>query len=110
VKRRYLALKIEADESIEEEDLKDAIWDALIKLFGEYGASRSGLFLIQFDKKKGEAVLRCWHVALPMIHAAVASIIEIRDRPAAVHVISVSGTLRALRKKTSGKKAIVDSS
>jgi len=34
-----------------------------------------------------------------MIRAALASITEIRNKPAAVHVLKVSGTIKALHKK-----------
>lgn len=99
VKRRYLALKIESAESLEEEDIKDAVWNAVIQLFGEYGASQAGLFLVKYDEKKGEAVLRCSLKALSMVHASVASITEIRDKSVALHVLRISGTLRALSQK-----------
>jgi len=99
VKQRYLALKIESVESFEEEDIKDAVWNAVIQLFGEYGASQTGLFLVQYDRQRKEAVLRCWHKSLPMVHASVASVTKMKDKPVAIHVLRVSGSLRALRKK-----------
>jgi RNase P/RNase MRP subunit POP5 len=98
VKQRYLALKIESAESFEEGDVRDAVWSAVIQLFGEYGASKAGLFLVQYDKQRKEAVLRCSHKALPMVHASIASVTKIRDKPVAMHVLRVSGTLRALKK------------
>jgi len=99
VKQRYLALKIESAESFEEEDVRDVVWNAVIQLFGEYGASQAGLFLVQYDKQKKEAVLRCSHKALPMVQASIASVTKIRDKPVAMHVLRISGTLRALKKK-----------
>jgi RNase P/RNase MRP subunit POP5 len=99
VKQRYLALRIESVESFEEEDVKDAVWSAVIQLFGEYGASQVGLFLVQYDRQRKEAVLRCWHKALPMVQASIASVTKMKDKPAAIHVLRISGTLRALRKK-----------
>lgn len=98
VKQRYLALKIESAGSFEEEDIKDAVWSAVIQLFGEYGASQAGLFLVQYDKQRKEAVLRCSHKALPMVHASIVSVTKIGDKPVAMHVLRVSGTLRALKK------------
>lgn len=97
VKQRYLALKIESAESFEEGDVRDAVWSALIQLFGEYGASQAGLFFVQYDRQRKEAILRCSHKALPMVHASVSSVTKMKDKPAAIHVLRVSGTLRALR-------------
>jgi len=99
VKKRYLALKIESAEPFEEQDVKDAVWSAVVQLFGEYGASQAGLFLVEYDKQKKQAVLRCSLKALSMVHASIASVTEIKDKPAAFHVLRISGTLRALSKK-----------
>ena len=99
VKQRYLALKIESVESFEEDDIKDAVWNAVTQLFGEYGASQAGLFLIQYDRERKEAVLRCSHKALPMVQASIASVTLMKDKPVVMHVLRVSGTLRALKKK-----------
>jgi len=77
----------------------DAVWNAVLKLYGEYGASRSGLMLINYDAEKGLAIIRTFHTAVETIQAALASITKIRDKPAAIHVLTISGTIRTLRKK-----------
>jgi len=102
VKQRYLVLKIESAEPFEVGDVRDAVWSAVVQLFGEYGASKAGLFLIEYDKERKQAVLRCSHKALPMVHASVVSVTKIRDEPVAVRVLRISGTLRALKKKVGG--------
>jgi RNase P/RNase MRP subunit POP5 len=101
VRPRYLAIQIESNESFEEDDIKDAFWDAVLQLFGEYGASKAGLFLINYDKQKKQAVLRCSHKALSMVHASVASITKINGKPVAFQVLKISGTIKALSKKRS---------
>ena len=100
VRRRYLALKLVSDSSLSREDLMNTIWDALIQLFGEYGASQTGLTLIRFNHERDSAIVRCSHKALEMVKASIASITEINGKPAAVHVKRVSGTLKALLKKS----------
>jgi len=100
-KRRYLAFQIESLESFEKEEIRDAIWNSLIQLFGEHGASQSGLFLVEYDKQRKQAILRCSLKALSMVHASVASVTKIEDKPVAFHVLRISGTLRALNKKLS---------
>jgi len=101
VRRRYLALKVECEDSVDQRAVSNAVWDAVLRLFGEVGCSQSGLYLVRFDEKTKHAVLRCSHKALPMVKAAVASITKIGDTPAAIHVSRVSGTLKALSKKVS---------
>jgi len=99
MRRRYLALKIDSDETFSPRELMDAVWDAVLKLYGEYGASRSGLALIGYDAEKGVAVIRSMHTTVEMVRAALVSITKIRDKPAAIHVLTISGTIKALDKK-----------
>jgi ribonuclease P/MRP protein subunit POP5 len=101
VRRRYLALKVVSEQHVNERDVIDAVWNAVLELFGEYGASQTDLSLIKADPERNYAVVRCSHKSLERTRASIASITEINGKPAVVHVIGVSGTLRALRKKVS---------
>ena len=100
VKRRYLALQVVGEQSVSKNELMDTLWTALLRLYGEYGASQAGLKLIEFTSKRGNAIIRCWKDAVEMVRASIASITEIEAKPATIHVLRVSGTLKALRKKT----------
>ena len=99
MKRRYLALKAEGDQSFDERDLMDAVWGMVYQLFGEFGASQTGLSLVRGDGEREVVVVRCSHKALDMVRAAVAAVTEINGKRAVVRVVAVSGTLKALRKK-----------
>jgi ribonuclease P/MRP protein subunit POP5 len=77
----------------------DAIWNAVSRLFGEYGASQAGLTLIDYDVERRLLVVRAAHTTLDMVRAALASITRIQDKPVAVHVITVSGTIKTLYRK-----------
>ena len=100
VRRRYLALQVDSAESFSSSELMTAIWDAVMKLYGEYGASQAGLSLISYDLQEKFAVTRVGHKAVDQVRASLALITSIGGRPAAVHVLRVSGTIKALRKKT----------
>jgi RNase P/RNase MRP subunit POP5 len=100
IKRRYLALKIESAEKFKSRDFLDALWDAVLRLYGEYGASRIGLTLIDYDEEKGQAIIRVIHTEVEKVKATLASITEIMAEPVAIHVLAVSGTLRALARKS----------
>jgi len=99
VRRRYLAVKLVSEQPISREDLMDTIWDAIIQLFGEYGASQTDLSLIQYQPEKNCAIVRCSHKALEVVKASIASITEISGKPAAIHIQMISGTLKALLEK-----------
>jgi RNase P/RNase MRP subunit POP5 len=98
-RRRYLALKIDSDETFSSREFMDAVWNAVLKLYGEYGASRSGLTLIDYNDEKGLATIRALHTTVEMVRAALASITKIQDKPAAIHILTISGTIRTLHKK-----------
>jgi len=101
VRRRYLALRVEGEEPFDLKEVSDAVWNAVLRLFGEVGASQAGLYLIHFDTEKNYAVLRCSHKALPMVKAAIASITKIGNKTVVIHVLRVSGSLKALSRKVS---------
>jgi RNase P/RNase MRP subunit POP5 len=96
VKRRYLALQLECEDMPAEREFIDAVWVAITKLYGEVGASLTSLALINFDEEHKVAVLRVSLTALSLLKASLATITSIADKEAAVHVLSVSGTLKAL--------------
>jgi RNase P/RNase MRP subunit POP5 len=99
VRRRYLALKVESEEPLSEKDFIGAIWDSILQLFGEYVASQTNLYLVEFNPADGYAILRCSHKALDMVRASLAAITRVNEKFVSVHVIRVSGTLKSLRKK-----------
>ena len=99
IRRRYLALQLDSTESSNSNELMNALWNAVVKLYGECGASQAGLSLIGYDPQERIAVVRVGHKAVDMVRASLASITSIAGKPAAVHVLRVSGTIKALRKK-----------
>ena len=99
VRRRYLALQLDSTESSNSNELMNALWNAMMKLYGECGASQASLSLIGYDPQERIAVVRVGHKAVDMVRASLASITNIAGKPAAVHVLRVSGTIKALRKK-----------
>jgi RNase P/RNase MRP subunit POP5 len=96
---RYLALIIDSEGMFGSREFMSAVWDGVLRLYGEYGASRTGLALIDYDVEKKLAILRTVHTAVDMVRAALASITKIRDKPVVVHVLAVSGTIKALSEK-----------
>ncbi len=96
VKRRYLALQIDCEVLPSEREFIDAVWGSVTRLFGEVGASMTGLALINFDAERKMAVVRVSLATLPMARASLAAITSVLGREASVHVLAVSGTLKAL--------------
>ena len=99
VRRRYLALEVDSCEGVSSSEFMNVVWGAVTKLYGEVGASQTGLSLIDYDQQKKTAIVRVGHKALDMVRASLASITQMSNKPAAVHVLTVSGTIKALKKK-----------
>ena len=100
LKRRYLAVQIDSAEKFSQKEFMDAVWGSLSKLYGEYGASRSGLAPISYNEQRGLAVLRALHDEVQNVRAAVAAVTKINGKPTALHVEAVSGTIKSLRNIT----------
>ncbi len=97
VKRRYLAVQVDSEGTLNQREFLDAVWNAITRLYGEYGASQTGLALLDFDEDSKIAVIRVSLTTLQQVRAALASITHITGREAAVHVKAVSGTIKSLR-------------
>jgi RNase P/RNase MRP subunit POP5 len=96
IKRRYLALKLEMEGLPSEKEFMDAVWGSMARLYGEVGASQTSLALINFDVERNVAVVRTSLATLDMFRASLASITSIAGKGAALHVLAVSGTIKAL--------------
>jgi ribonuclease P/MRP protein subunit POP5 len=99
-KRRYLALKVVSEQPLDERIVLDGVQASVHRLFGEYGASQASLKMIKYIPEKRQFVIRCSHRMLEKVRAAIASTIEVNGEKATIHVLGVSGTLKALSKKT----------
>jgi len=99
VKRRYLALQVDSNGVPSQKDFMDAVWGAVAKLYGEYGASQTRLAFINYDVEKKTAVICTSLATVDLVRASLASITSVAGSEAAVHVLAVSGTIKALRKK-----------
>ena len=95
-----MAVKIDSAEKFSQKEFMDSVWSSLSKLYGEYGASRSGLAPIHYNEEKNLAVLRALHDEVQNVRAALAAVTKIGGKPTALHVTAVSGTIRALQEKT----------
>jgi RNase P/RNase MRP subunit POP5 len=99
VKRRYLAVKLECDGSPSEREFIAAVWASVTRLYGETGASLTGMVLIDFEAERKIFVFRASLVSLPLVRASLAAVTCVAGAAASLHVLAVSGTLKALFSK-----------
>jgi ribonuclease P/MRP protein subunit POP5 len=84
---------------IEAKEFMDAVWSVIIRLYGEHGASKTGLTMIDYNMESKLALIRVTNAASDIVRAAVATMTKMGGKPVGVHVIAVSGTIRALCKR-----------
>jgi ribonuclease P/MRP protein subunit POP5 len=99
VKRRYLAVQLEIDGVPSEKELMDAVWGSVVRFYGEVGASLTRMALINFDTSCKIAVVRTTLEMLDPVRASLVCITNVAGKVASVHVLAVSGTIKALFKK-----------
>jgi RNase P/RNase MRP subunit POP5 len=74
----------------------DAVWGSVTRFYGEVGASLTSMALVDFDASRKIAVVRTSLETLDCVRASLACITCIAGKEAAVHVLAVSGTIKAL--------------
>jgi RNase P/RNase MRP subunit POP5 len=94
-----MAIEVDSNEMFEPKEFIDAIWSAIIELYGEQGASQTWLGMIKYEIEKRLAVIRVANATSDMVRAALVTMTKIGDKPASLHVIAVSGTIKALDKR-----------
>jgi RNase P/RNase MRP subunit POP5 len=99
VKRRYLAVQVDSDSAVARREFWDAVWAAVTRLYGEYGASQTGLKLVNYDEEKKTALIRVSLITLSHFRASLAAITRIAEKEASVHVTAISGTIKSIREK-----------
>ncbi|MHA1109854.1 MAG: Rpp14/Pop5 family protein [Promethearchaeota archaeon] len=82
---------------ITEKDVIRVIWKTLIKLFGEYSAYKTGLWMIEFDPSQKCGIIRCNNITKDRIIATIAFISSIKETPVVFHSIKTSGTIKKLK-------------
>jgi ribonuclease P/MRP protein subunit POP5 len=95
-KRRYIALQLDCEEVPSDREIMDAVWAAVSKLYGEVGASLTGLALIDFNVERKVVVIRTSLASLLSVRSSLASVTSVAGKGASLHVLAVSGTLKAL--------------
>jgi len=101
--RRYLAISLEGGDACSEQEVSDALYQAVGELFGDYGVSCLQPRLIEFDEETSKGLVRCSRSHTREMRAVLALITEISNREAAVRVMGASGTIKSLKAKAALK-------
>ena len=100
-RERYIAFQIISEEPVTYSDLEAAIWNQLLDFYGEFGVSKTSMWLIKnlWNEKKQIGIIRCNNKSVSQIIAGIGLISRLGDIRAIFNVLAVSGTLKGLKIK-----------
>ena len=102
-RRRYIAFQVisERGEEFTYSDLESAIWNTLLDFLGEYGVSKTSVWLMKdcWNRKKQIGILRCNHKSVQDIIATLGLIDRLGDNRITFKVLKVSGTIKIIKDK-----------
>lgn len=93
-KRRYITARVECEQPCEKKDAVRALWDVAFEFLGVLGASESSFWVMDFDEKSQEAVIRCNNESVSRVLAILAFFDKVSNKKARIHIISVTGTIK----------------
>lgn len=98
-RKRYVAFKVLAEEQHTKRAIIDAISKSVLTSRGNHRPDRINLRLLEYDRQSGRGILVCGHRMVELVRRSMSTVIKIADKPAAIRVIGVSGTIRRLYRK-----------
>jgi ribonuclease P/MRP protein subunit POP5 len=98
-KDRYIAFKVISEETIMYSDLESAIWDTMMDFFGEYGTSKTSMWIVKnlYDEQNQIGVVKCNNKSVQDVITGLGLISRLGDTRVTVKILSVSGTIRGLK-------------
>ena len=100
-RQRYLLFEyflLDPETELKEKEIINTIWSTLTKLFGEYSAYKTGLWMIEFDPENNWGILRCNNITDKKLIASLAFIRQIKNIRVIFHTINASGTIKKIKK------------
>jgi len=100
-RQRYVRFKLftERPMVIDAKQLSQFIWRQYNGLFGEIKSGKAGFWITDYDERTQEGTIRCAHVVLDELVAALTLLIAIDDVPVAIDTIKTSGIMDKLPKQ-----------
>ena len=99
VRKRYIAFKVLAAEQYTKRAIFDAINKSTLTLRDNHLPDKINLRLLEYDQQSGRGILVCGHKMVDPVRQSISTIIKIADKPVAIRVMGVSGTIRQLYRK-----------
>jgi ribonuclease P/MRP protein subunit POP5 len=100
-KKRYIVFEIVSIEKPEFKDVKDAILSACLKYLGEFGYTKSRIYVIEnlYSKEKRRGMLRVTNKSIEGIKSVLGMIKKINNQDITLRLLGISGILKKAKNK-----------
>jgi ribonuclease P/MRP protein subunit POP5 len=105
-KQRYIEFQVisEEGEELTYADLESAIWNTTLDFLGEYGVSKTSIWLLKdcWNPEKRIGILRCNNKSVQEIVATLGLIDRLGDTRVTFKILKISGTIKSIKKRFMG--------
>jgi len=101
-RRRYIAFNLLSEGEITKSMFIRSIANEIIRIYGEYGASKAQFWLSYYEEKSKRGIIQCSHKTVDLIRVPLAAMTEIEKIPVLIHVLGISGTIKTAKDKYFG--------
>ncbi|MFX0097613.1 MAG: Rpp14/Pop5 family protein [Candidatus Hodarchaeota archaeon] len=109
-RRRYIAFDLLSEGEITKNMLIRTIANEIMRVYGEYGASKAQFWLSYYEEKSKRGIIQCSHKTVDLIRVPLATITNIEKTPVLIHVLGISGTIKTAKDKYFGEAKPVSES
>ncbi len=94
-KRRYIAFEVITGAQVGEDDVYDAVRASMHQLVGDLGMAAAGLQFVRerWSSRRLRGIARVSHRSVDHFKASLVFVQQVKQHPAAVHSLGVSGIL-----------------
>ncbi len=96
-KKRYIMFELASEESFKREEIVTGIWNSCLEFLGELGASRTSLWVHEYENNEG--IVSCNTRSVDGIIMCLSLIHRIEDKNARLKIKGVSGTIKGLKRE-----------
>lgn len=96
-RKRYVLFEIKTKHKLEEMELKNALENLFLSLFGSIGSAEINARLVKFYPEKRIGIICCARGCEKRVRVALMFLKEVKDKPVRAQTIQCSGSLKALQ-------------
>ena len=93
-RRRYILFRLESEEKHDKKSVIKALWNNAFETIGVLGASETSFWVIDFDEKSQEGVIRTNNMNLEKIEGILGFLQRVNNKKGFIHILSVTGTIK----------------